>query len=301
VKWYFCNAVILILLCVFDPATADGRAAHQLDIPSGFDLPAAMQSLFDNYNAESKSSKYDVPQTTLFDLDHSGFERGDDIIVRPFWISSIEELRRRKVVLLAYAVPDVQNYEPLFEGDSPFSCHVCAPLIGAFIFSHEEGQWRVENSRTVVTQAGGWGKPPEDVRIVKIGPNRIAISIRDNFLAQGQTTTIDRLLIPWKGKVNEALARVVADDDKGMCGKEKPAQPCYANSRSLRFLSGSNPDYYDLVLTLSGTDIARNGASVKPVRGIEKLSLKEGIYKTVSSTGSKTSVERFMEEVGKTP
>jgi hypothetical protein len=58
----------------------------------------------------------------------------------------------------------------------------------------------------------------------------------------------------------------------------------------LVLIPGSNPDYYDITLTLSGTDmVAGDKPGVKRVNGFEKLTFANGIYKTVQKTGEKTS------------
>ena len=148
-----------------------------------------MTLLFGNYNPGRQSSAYDVPQSTIFDLRGSSFERGDDIEVRPFWISNAAEEGNPEIIMLTYAVPLVKNYQPLFPGDKPFSCHVCSPLIGAAVFVKSGSEWRAVSSRTVVTRRGSWGQPPDSIRLVRVGPMRIGVEMTDTYIAQGEMTT----------------------------------------------------------------------------------------------------------------
>lgn len=290
------SLVFLFAVTVCSIACHKSRVSPEstkLNAPSGFDVSSAMSTLFGNYDAGKQLSYYDVPKSAVIDLHGSSFERGDDIEVRPFWIASTKEGDTRRVILLTYAVPSTKDYAPAFEGDEPFSCHACAPLIGAAVLVESEPGWKVESSRTAVTQSGGWGRPPDSVRIVHVGPRRIGIEITDTDTGQGQTTSSKTLLVPWEGKINEALVRVVRDDDKGMCGKD--SLPCYSNRKKPVFVSGTNPDYYDVVLTLSGTDITESDPIIrKHVHGTERLQFRNGTYETESKQGDTTSVERFV-------
>lgn len=241
----------------------------------GFDLPTAMRALFGNYDPATGSSTYDVPQSNQIDL--ASFHRGDKIAVRPFWIGITSENGTRKVVLLFYSVP-LEEFQSAPAGQRRFDCHACVPLVGAAVFLHTGGQWAVESSRTAVSRAGGWGQPPGRVRIINIGPRHIGIEMIDSDSSQGQTTETVRLLIPWREKINEALSRTIADDDKGICG-DHDSLPCYANRVRLKFVPGANPDYYDLTLTRSGTDMTEGAKPrIKLVHGLEKLYFKDGSY-----------------------
>lgn len=294
-------ASLLVLLSIIACTVACHRSRTAVEIgtlaaPPEFDIPTAMAALFGNYDASRRVSFYDVPQTTVIDLYGSSFELGDDIDVRPFWISSIQEDHTRKAVLLTYAVPSAKDHPPAFDGDEPFSCHACAPLIGAAIFVKSANGWEVDSSRAVATRAGGWGRPPEAIRIVRIGPQRLGVEIRDADTGQGETTSSTTLLVPWKGKINEALVRSIADDDKGMCGKE--SLPCYSNRKRMNFVSGKDPEYYDIVLTLSGTDLSDSDPITrKDVRGTERLEFASGFYRTEFKQGDTTSVERAIQEI----
>jgi hypothetical protein len=259
-----------------------------------------MSLLFGNYDSTRQLATYDVPQTTDVDLRGSSFERGDDIEVRPFGILSVQESGVPKIILLTYAVPLADDFEPVVPGDESFSCHACAPLIGAAVFVKSETGWKVESSRAAVMRGGGWGQPPGPIRAVHIGPQRVGIEITDTHTGQGETTSFKSVLVPWNGKVNEALARVVSADDKGDCGKN--SRLCYTNHKKLEFVPGKNPDYYDVVLTLSGTDMTDSEPAVtKRVHASERLEFANGKYLTVSKQGDVTSVERVIEEERRGP
>lgn len=289
-KHWSLRFVVVITIAIWSNGSAAGPTPKKLSVPRGFDIASAMTLLFGNYDRGRQSSTYDVPQSTILDLRGSSFERGDDIEVRPFWVSSATEDGTPEVVMLTYAVPLANDHQPAFAGDEPFSCHACIPLIGAAVFVESGGQWRIADSRTVVTRRGGWGQPPDSIRVVRVGPRRVGIEITDTFTATGETTTTKLILLPWAGKVDEALARITSDGNRGACGEDGP---CYAHSKKLDFVAGKNPDYYDIVLALSGTDITDSDPPVtKAVRGIERLEFADGKYRTVSREGDITFLER---------
>jgi len=64
-----------------------------------------MTTLFGNFDPATQTSISDVPQTMGFNLSGSLFEVGDEIKIRPFWLSPVVEAGTSKMVLLTYAVP----------------------------------------------------------------------------------------------------------------------------------------------------------------------------------------------------
>lgn len=290
-------AFTLLALTLFTAHTAAcQKDAKKSDfhVPAGFDIPAAMQSLFGNYDAKTGTSRYDIPQSTIYNLKGSGFEIGDDIAVSPLWASSAMEDGKQKVVLVTYAVPIKEDGSP-----TDFECHLCSPLIGAAVFAKNGGQWSVESSRTVVTRGGGYGDPASDIRIIPIGPRRIGIEITAGDLGQGITTSIKAILVPWKGKINEALRTVTEDDNKeAACGSDSDSLPCYFYRKSLIFVTGINKDYFDVVMKLSGTELTDHEPyKAKPVHGFARLSFVDGAYKTIERSGNRTHLEKVIETI----
>ena len=283
---------ILWLAASRPAASQESPSKSLLKVPHGFDIPAAMQSLFGNYDPKAEIAHYDIPQSTVYSLKGSSFEIGDDILVHPLWASAANEDGKDKVVFVFYSLPARDDGSP-----ANFECHACTPLIGAAIFVKDGAQWRIESSRTVVTRSGGFGYPPTEIRIITIGPKRIGIEITDGDTGGGETTDTKSILVPWNGKINEALFTVISDDNKGDCGKDADNGPCYANRKSLSFVPGANPEYFDVLLRLSGTDMTdQEPYRRKIVHGYERFSFANGSYKTIKKTGEKISAERFMEE-----
>lgn len=101
------------------------------------------------------------------------------------------------------------------------------------------------------------------------------------------------IFVAWNGKVNEAMHFFAHEDNKGGCED----LPCYSNERKMSFVPGANADYFDIVLTLSGTDITNSMPyRRKVVNGLERLVFVDGFYKTKTRIGGTTSLERFIED-----
>jgi hypothetical protein len=144
-------------------------------------------------------------------------------------------------------------------------------------------------------ERGGLGDPPADFRIIRIGPQQIGIEIREGSDKGGENTDWRELLVPWNGKVNKALGIVTADNNRGNCGEEDELA-CYSNRKTISLVHGANIDYFDIALTLSGTDLM-DKEPYKPlaVHGYERLSFQDGFYKTVKRSGDRTTLEAEVE------
>jgi hypothetical protein len=250
-----------------------------------------MRMLFGNFNAKTESSDYDVPQTTVLDLTGSNFKIGDEIVVQPLRTLDTNENGKRKVILLTFAVPK-DTFGAGHRWD--FDCHACAPLIGVAVFVHGDAGWNVESSRTVISSGGEFGHPPDEFRIVAVGPHRIGIEMTDGYSGQGEETISKVIMVAWNGKVNMALRYVAADNNKGACGPDADGMPCYANHRRLEFVTDANRDYSEILLRLSGTDLTETAPyRSKAVRGWERFTFEHGKYKMVEHLGDTTWLERY--------
>lgn len=59
----------------------------------------------------------------------------------------------------------------------PFSCHACAPLVGAAIFSKKNHSWEIESQNRFLLYAGEYGEAPLATLVTKDGKPRIELQI----------------------------------------------------------------------------------------------------------------------------
>lgn len=248
-------------------------------------VPNAMQMLYGNYDARTKSSRTTVQEANSKKLGGAGAQR---LSVRPAFHADFDEDGANKFVLVTYAIPQAGG----------FGCHACAPTIGMAVFSNAGLTPIIEASNKAVTQAGSWGEPPADIQLAQIGTDHHAIQIRDVWGGQGETIKVLTILVPWDGTVNLALQRIISDDDKGACGPGGLA--CYSNRRTVTFLRHADADYYDLELELTGTDLPPSQTTAvsraRKVSGVEILRLEKGKYMQISRQGDLTTVDQAVKE-----
>lgn len=242
---------------------------------AAFDAETAMRTMFGNFDATTKSALSQVPAGAS--TSDSNFAQKDEIRVRPFFAQEVMEGGARKEYFLAWAKPAGQ----------PFDCKGCAPLISAGVFVPAREGWKLESVTRGVLAFGDFGKAPE-ASVIQIGPDAHAFLLRVTS-AQERTTTGEALLVPWKGTVQDALRAIVADTDEGNCGG---AYPCYRNQREVKFVHGPNPQYDDIELTLSGTDMPQEPPyKLRKVSGRERLRFEDGKYVPVDKQGDTISAE----------
>lgn len=240
-----------------------------------------MEEIYGNYNPSTGSATAPTPKGAAGE---SSYFTTEQVNVHPFFTSPVPG-NPRKIFLLTYAAPIGQD----------FGCHMCAPLIGAFEFSFRQARWTVTASSKAALVFGQWGHPPGASKL-KIGPHRYGIELEDTYSGQGEHTQAFALLAPWEGTFGAALTRWLTDEDSGMCGPGGDL-PCYANHKKMKLVKGANADYFDILLTLSGTEMTQNRPfRTRPVSGVERLQFVNGRYKRLFRTGDIPEFEKDAEK-----
>ncbi|MGC1416699.1 MAG: hypothetical protein WA817_15545 [Candidatus Acidiferrum sp.] len=239
---------------------------------------------YGNFDPEKNASVTSIPR------DKTSLPGPGDVqmTVKTLFSSLAGNPGQRGFVLLTYAVPSREGYD----------CHACAPVIGMAVFSEEGSKWNMDATNRSVCVSGAFGNPPNDIELVQIGRRQLAAKIVDVGGGQGETTAVLQLLIPWRGKVNLGLQRVIGDDDQGGCGEDAGGLACYANHRTFAFLHNKNTEYYDLELKLAGTDLPLPDTTpiskARDVSGTEIYTLQNGKYVRTSAQGDLTSLDDFV-------
>ena len=239
-----------------------GASLPTFDGHPPFDESEGMRSLFGHYEANSGSAKFTVPDNSAFDLNGSGFKAGDELVVRPFWKSTYEVDGVPKTVLLTYAVPFDPDWKPIVAGDQPFSCHACAPLIGAAVFTWSDMKWKIETSQSFVIRDGAGGLPPSAVRLIKIGPHRTGVELINVYEGQGTTTTSKQIIALSDSSISRALNLLVGEDNQGGCDLHQPSmspavtvtgKPSPSDREQTQITTTSTPCSAALTMTMTTT------------------------------------------------
>jgi hypothetical protein len=254
---------------------------EQPDANKVFDIAQAMKVLYGNYDVKTQTSVTSLPREKS-SLPGAGEQQ---MTVRVLFNAYGVDAGPKSLVLVTFAVPS--------SGEA-FDCHACSPTIGMAVFSQKGLKWIMDASNRAVTFAGEWGKPPKDIQLVQIGPNRHAVEVVDVGKGNGESTAVLQILIPWNGNVNLGLERIIADDDKGLCDS-RGGLACYANRRTVTFIPKDKVEYYDLELKLTGTDLPPSDATAsrraRKVNGLETLKFENGRYVQISRHGDLTCVD----------
>ena len=102
--------------------------------------------------------------------------------------------------------------------------------------------------------SGQWGLPP-DAPIVPIGSDHVGVRL-EGLATLGGFSRYVSILVPWNGEIRAAFDTIIAESNGQVCGEEEGMQPCVGTQKKIAFVQGANPNYDDLVVTLSGTAIS---------------------------------------------
>lgn len=237
------------------------KAAASPTLPADFSLPEAMKALYGNYDAAKKTSTFRLTKK----FPNTFFDKPGKVEVHEFLAAGAMDSGAIKVFVLTYAVPAAAP---------EFSCHACAPVIGAAIFAKKGDAWAVESAEKAYDVLGNFGGPPQ-ASVISVGPDRGAFELTPGNTNQGETEASTVILLPWKGEIREAFSAETESSVASDCGD---GNECADKTGEVSFARGANLDYDDIVLTISGTETsAKTGKDVK-VQRVQKWKFSDGKY-----------------------
>jgi hypothetical protein len=258
-------AALTLLAAIFAlvaPSARPQTPPAPLIIPTGFDLAFAMNALYGNYDTADGTSTSTAPVTGL---EYTNFQAGQKVSVKPFFAAA--DTTTGEVFLATFAVP----------AEGEFDCHACAPLVGLAVFEKSGAAWKVEASEKPDIIFGQYGNPAK-AQLFQVGPSHSGIELSDTDGGQGVADSHVMFLVPWKGGFSQAYAGIVASNNSDYCGAQADS-PCYAYMSNLKFVKGENPDYYDLTIETSGTNLPSSGTgALEKMSGVKQLHFVVGKY-----------------------
>jgi hypothetical protein len=231
-------------------------------VPADFSLPEAMKALYGNYDAAKKTSSF--RSTKKFD--GTFFDKPGKVEARAFLTAGAMDAGAMKVFVLTSAVP---------HGSPEFDCHACAPLIGAAVFAKKDSAWAVESSNKALDVIGGWGGPPQ-AEMVRVGPDRAAFELKPGSTFQGETVASVMILLPWKGGIRQAFNAETESSEPSDCGDGMGE--CRDKKAEISFARGANPDFDDIVLSISATETSAKTGKDVGVERVQKWKFSDGKY-----------------------
>jgi hypothetical protein len=170
-----------------------------------------------------------------------------------------------KVVLAAPFTENHSQKYAILTGNMTMQslCNICyAPILGA-VFVKKGNDWSVETRNDFLGELGEWGFPPQG-KLVKIGLDKYGFLFLDTFQQQGITTISLALFSNANGQLKQVLVIPVISweeiDITSDTGKK-----LWGYYSTYKFISGDNPEYYDLILTTTGTKPSQDLSQIEPV------------------------------------
>jgi hypothetical protein len=228
------------------------RKPAPVEAPRPFVLADAMTHWYGRYDPATQTARANLPEHPSVDLAGSWFAPKDPVdIVVVFDAEYLQAGHPRHVVVTA-AVPH-RSDKPGRPGDDSFNCLMCRPVIGMAVFTRRLNTWLLEDENDAVDLAGSRGLPPA-IKLVTLGTDLHGIRLESHTEASDFSSTSMSLLVPWQEDVVRAFTGETAYSNRNACGPDCPLRdPCYAWQRTDALVPVPGQDYYDLVLTGSGT------------------------------------------------
>jgi hypothetical protein len=141
---------------------------------SKMDEDEAMAFLFKNYDRNAKIAEWcPVRDSDIFQyLYQEG--RPSKVQTAPAFTARYEESGKPHFIII---IQTAHYFD---------SCHACTVVLGGAIFFQVDGRWHLKALNRAIEAAGSWGKAPDMMTLVKIGPDLHAVAVIDSYMAQGE-------------------------------------------------------------------------------------------------------------------
>jgi hypothetical protein len=294
VKRYLPVFIIIIVILAFILILATGSDGR-LQPPSNTTLGAwqatddatVMKLIFGNYDPATRNSSWNPTDTELKDL--SLRTTGDQNVL-------YANLSGSKLVVALYATTTsgLRTYVLTYANDPNCDYPTCGPIIGGYELDKAGGNWRLDSSNNIVSQAGEFGIPPI-ATIVDLGVSATtslgsvvktitdassranpAFLLTDESIGQG----IDNYSLDVVASVSGTLKDVLTVDNVAEDNSGAVSSYPYSYDSSITLIPNGTL-YDDILVNTSGT----NGDGASPAKKIseqKKFMFNGGEYVKVS-------------------
>ena len=209
-------------------------------IQGEFDSGKALQTIFGNYNSETKRA---VWKPSSEDLGKFGsLNRGGNLSARVIFSKPFQVGEQSRVFVITKTAPSREN------------CEDCVPVLGAATFTKVEDQWRLDAQSKAITRTGMHGEL-NGGKLVKISANQFGVLFNWRHTSMGITEEGAMLLAETKTGLKEVFSMILGSNNKVYCqenGLYENDAECWGYSSKLDFLP-TDSGYYDLKVSSTGT------------------------------------------------
>jgi hypothetical protein len=245
-----------------------------------FSTDEALNQLYHKYDPVAKTAQWVCTKDQLSKGMHPGWpclKEDTAVSVSVILTAQVPEGDATKTYLATSAEPS--------QAPGGYSCHACAPAIGAAVFVWQGQHWALESANAAIVFSGGWGRPPS-VELVAVGPQKHGLLLSSSDEGQGFASSYKDLFIPLGESIAEVWGIEDESDDVGAIDPDDKANspPPYSSSAKFKFLAVDNQTarpsgYYDIEVTFSGTFWRNYGHPVKPENWTKVYTFKNGKYR----------------------
>lgn len=262
-KGFICIFLALFLIACDDNKSIEPEAtpsptsqattnpnSNEKIIQGDFSEKKALEFLFDNYDETQKEANWIPTKEDLAKADEdSPLREAKEFYIKTILISSFQQVGVDKQLLITAAAPPEHT------------CHICAPIIGAFVFKKTADGWEIETKQKYVTELGVYGTAP-DAKLIQIGKNAYGALFEAGDTGQGYTTESAILIAKIDDDFKEILSVETGGDNSGTCGDD--LGPCWKFSSKYEFVPGKNENFFDFKISTTGTKGGDEGGTIVP-------------------------------------
>lgn len=226
------------------------RGKSYQTISTDLSLIKGLNLFYGSYNAASKTSSWKTYETEDFEN------------------YSLMEASASGSLFKTFQENGVQKFLLVTQTVKPNGgCHACGATLGVAVFSKKDGYWKVDWAQKNLGEYGRWGELDEP-SLAKIGKEKYALKFAWGDMHQGYEQGGDyyfaldnnsfRVILSYSTLADSSASSVLGEDQISVKGK-------------VSFVEGSNPDYYDVKVLITGKKAAKVGKSyiLKPYSKIE--------------------------------
>jgi hypothetical protein len=233
-------------------------------VTGAFTQGRAMQMLFGNYDAGTKSSVWET-----FTRSSDGEDKYElaTLQAKPVFFKPFKQNNTDKYLLVA-------NTEPYKIDDDVGSCHACYGLPSIAVFAQNNGYWKVEMALKHGGEIGGYGDPGTP-SLVRVGPEQFAVKFSWN---NGRAAMAEGVYY-WRidgGFPREILNIYTSQDyDTDYAPNER-----ISFRTTTVFLPTATAEFFDVKVTTVGKKAVKVGLRfvMKPFTKTETYIFSEGKY-----------------------
>lgn len=160
------------------------------------------------------------------------------------------------------------------------SCHICAGVSGAAVFSNTNEQWKLEAWENDIAVLGTTGYPVDQVEVDPIDKGRYAIVLKRGSTWQGVEFRFFTLVIYEKGIFKEVLDEPITFSSNNWANAEPDGHftKAYAYTAPVYFEWRKAGEYPDMVMHFQGTILSENAKNLELMNQVVRFEYKNGKY-----------------------